>query len=125
MGNTSKAIAPLGDFMVTTPENSLLSQQAATSKGISVSYTNLQLNHYPNTQLDLFCSDNISFSMHDSQYTTNQFDAWIPIHGLLINLRKMLATKFFSSSHDEDHEAPWLQNPTVYKHSSFFKRKMN
>ena len=27
--------------------------------------------------------------------------------------------------HDEDHEAPWLQNPMVYKHSSFLKRKMN
>ena len=37
----------------------------------------------------------------------------------------MLATKFFSSSHDEDYEAPWLQNPTTYKRSSFFKRKMN
>ena len=24
--------------------------------------------------------------------------------------------------HDEDHETLWSQNPTVYKHSSFFKR---
>ena len=39
--------------------------------------------------------------------------------------RRMLAAKFFSSSHDEDQEAPWSQNPVVYKHSSFFKRKMN
>jgi len=37
----------------------------------------------------------------------------------------MLAAKFFSSLHDEDHETPWSQNPKVYKHSSFFKRKMN
>ena len=66
MGKTSKAKTPLGDFKVTTPENSLLSQQAITSKGILVSYTNLQLNPYPNTQLDLFCSDNFSFSMHGS-----------------------------------------------------------
>ena len=50
-----------GDFKVTTPENPLLSKQAVTSKGIPVSYTNLQLNSYPNTQLDLFCSDNLSF----------------------------------------------------------------
>ena len=57
--NTAKTLS--GDFKVTTPENPLLSQQAVTSKGISVSYTNLQLNHYPNTQLDLFCSDNLSF----------------------------------------------------------------
>ena len=53
------AKAPLGDFKVTTPENSLLSKQAVTSKGIPVPYTNLQLSLYPNTQLDLFCSDNL------------------------------------------------------------------
>ena len=48
------AKTPPGDFQVTTPETLLLSQQAVTSKGIS-SITNLQLNPYPNTQLDLFC----------------------------------------------------------------------
>ena len=32
---------PSGDFKVTTPEIPLLSQQAVTSKGISVPYTNL------------------------------------------------------------------------------------
>ena len=63
--------------------------------------------------------------MHGSQYMNNQFDARIPIRGLLTNLRKILAAKFFSLSHDEDHEAPWLQNPTVYKHNSFLNRKMN
>ena len=42
-----------GEFKVTTPENLLLSKQAVTSKGIPVPYTNLQLNPYPNTQLDL------------------------------------------------------------------------
>ena len=66
------AKTPLDDFKVTTLENPLLSQQAVTSKGISVPYTNLQLNPYPNTQLDLFCSNNLSFSMHGSQYVTNQ-----------------------------------------------------
>ena len=39
----------LGDFKVTTPENPLLLKQAVTNKGISVPYTNLQLNPYPNT----------------------------------------------------------------------------
>ena len=63
--------------------------------------------------------------MHGSQYVTNQFDVQIPMRGLLTSLRKILVVKFFSSSHDEDHEATWLQNPTVYKHSSFFKKKMN
>ena len=60
MGKTYMAKTPPGDFKVTIPENSLLSQQAVTSKEISVPYTNLQLNPYPNIQLDLFCSDNLS-----------------------------------------------------------------
>ena len=64
MGKTYMAKILQGDFKVITPKNSLLSQQAVTSKGIPVPYTNLQLNPYPNTQLDLFCSDNLSF-----QYT--------------------------------------------------------
>ena len=55
------AKTPPGDFKVTTSEIPLLSQQAVTSKEILVPYTNLQLNPYPNTQLDLFCSDNFSF----------------------------------------------------------------
>ena len=42
-----------GEFKLTTLENPLLSKQAVTSKGIPVPYTNLQLNSYPNTQLDL------------------------------------------------------------------------
>ena len=72
MGKTYTAKTPLGDFKVITPENPLLLQQMVTSKGIPVPYTNLQLNPYPNSQLDLFCSDNLSFSMHGSQYATNQ-----------------------------------------------------
>ena len=87
-----------GDFKVTTSENLLLSQQVVTSKGILVPSTNLQLNPYPNTQLDLFRSDNLSFLMHGSQYETNQFDAWFSICDLLTNLKKKLAAKFFSSS---------------------------
>ena len=72
MGKTNTAKTPLGDFKVTTSENLLLLKQVVTSKRILVPYTSLQLNFYPNTQLDLFCSDNLSFSMHDSQYVTNQ-----------------------------------------------------
>ena len=63
--------------------------------------------------------------MHGSQYVTNQFDAQIPVRGLLANLKKMLIAKFFNSPYNEDHETHWLQNPMMYKHSSFFKRKMN
>ena len=61
MGKTYTSKTPLDDFKVTTPENLLLSQQAVTSKEILVPYTNLQLNPYLNTQLDLFYSDNLSF----------------------------------------------------------------
>ena len=79
MGKTYTAKISPGDFKVTTPMNSLLSQQAITSKRILIPYTNLQLNPYPNTQLDLFYSDNLSFQctapnmwltnlMHGSQY---------------------------------------------------------
>ena len=60
MGKTNTAKTPSGDFKVTIPENPLLSKQAVTSKGIPVPYTNLQLNPYPNTELDLFCSENFS-----------------------------------------------------------------
>ena len=72
MGKTYTAKTPPGDFKITILENPLLLKQAISSKGILVSYINLQLNPYPNTQLDLFCSDNLSFSMHGSQYVTNQ-----------------------------------------------------
>ena len=61
MGKTYTTETPSGDFKVSTLENPLLSKQAITSKGILVLYTNLQLNPYPNTQLDLFCSDNLYF----------------------------------------------------------------
>ena len=42
MGKTYTAKTPPGDFQVTTPEIPLLSQQAVTSKGIPIPYTNLQ-----------------------------------------------------------------------------------
>ena len=71
MGKTYTAKTPPGDFKVTTPENPLLSKQVVTSKGILVPYTNLQLNPYLNIQLNFNCSDNLSFSMHSSQYVTN------------------------------------------------------
>ena len=72
MEKTYTAKTPPDDFKVTTLENPLLSKQAIISKGILVPYINLQLNSYPNTQLDMFCSDNLSFSMHGSQYVTNK-----------------------------------------------------
>ena len=90
------AKTPPGDFKVTTFKNSLLSKQTVISKGILVPYTNLQLNPYSNSL----------FLMHNSQYVTNQFNVQILVCGLLTNVRKMLAAKFFRSSHNEDHEVP-------------------
>ena len=43
------AKTPPSDFKAITPKIPLLSQQAVISKRISVPYTNLQLNAYPNT----------------------------------------------------------------------------
>ena len=71
-GKTYTAKTPSDDFLVTTLEIPLLSQQGVTSKGILVPYTNLQLNPYPNTQLDLFYSDNFPFWCAASKYVTNQ-----------------------------------------------------
>ena len=72
IGKTYTTKTPLGDFQVSTLEIPLLSQQAVTSKGILVSYTNLQLNPYVNTQLSLFCSDNFPFWCTAPKYVTNQ-----------------------------------------------------
>ena len=52
-GENLRGKTPLNELKVTTLENLLLSKQAVTNKRISVSYTNLQLNSYSNTQLDL------------------------------------------------------------------------
>ena len=61
MEKTYTAKTSPGDFQVTTPEIPLLSQQKITSKGILIPYTNLQLNPYSNTQLELFCNDSFPF----------------------------------------------------------------
>ena len=95
-GENLTAKTLLGDFQVTTPKIPLLSQQAI-SKGIPVPYTNLQLNPYPNIQLDLFCSDNFPFWCTAPKYVTNQ------LHGSqyvtsIIKWRRLLAAKFFNSS---------------------------
>ena len=124
MGKTNTAKTPSSDFKVTTPENPLLLKQAVTRKWISIPYTNLQLNPYPNTQLDLFCSDNLSFLMHGCQYVTNQ------LHGSQYTTwtQTWEGCRLQSSSihpNDEDHEVAWSQNPMVYKHSNFLKRMKN
>ena len=95
MGKTNTSKISPGDFKVTTPEIPLLSQQAVTSKGISIPYINLQLNNYPNTQLDLFCSDNFSFCITPSTWLTNYADP---------SMRPQSPTR----------EGCWLQSSSVY-----------
>ena len=97
MGKTNMAKTPPDDFMATTPEIPLLSQQAVTSKRISVPYTNLQLNPYPNTQLDLFRNDNFSFwCMAPSTWLTNCMDP---------------STRFQSPT----REGCWLQSSSIHQ----------
>ena len=121
MGKTNTAKTPSGDFKVTTPEIPLLSQQAVTSKGITISYTNLQLNSYPNTQLDLFCNDNFPFdSQLPSTWLTNCAD---PSTQLQSPTREGCWLQSSSiHPHDEDQEDSWSQNPMVHIHSNFFRR---
>ena len=71
-GENLTAKTPPSDFQVTTPEIPLLLKQVVTSKGILLPYTNLQLNPYLNTQLDLFYSDNFPFRCTAPKYMTNQ-----------------------------------------------------
>ena len=63
---------------------------------ITVPYINLQLNFYPNTQLDLFCSDNFSFwCMAPITWLTNCMD---------------LSTQLQSPT----REGCWLQSSSVH-----------
>ena len=121
-GKNLTAKTSLGDFQVTTPEIPLLSQQAVTSKGMSVSYTNPQLNSYPNTQLNLFCSDNFPFQCTTPKYMINQCAD--PNTQLQSPTRERCWLQS-SSIHpnDEDQEDAWSQNPTVQIHNNFFKKK--
>ena len=121
MGKTNTAKTTLGDFKVTTLEISLLSQQAVTSKGIPIPYTNLQLNPYPNTQLDLFCSDNFSFwCMAPNTWLTNCADLSTRLQSPTREVCWLQSSSVHP--HDEDQEDTWSQNPTVHIHSNFFKR---
>ena len=88
-------------------------------KEVLVPNTNLQLNSYPNTQLDLQCSGNFSFQcMNPSMWLIN--DAWFPVHDSFTNLRKILAAKFFSSLAWRSRNS-LVTKPLAQKHSSFYK----
>ena len=117
MGKTYMIKIPPGDFKVTIPGNPLLSTQVITSKWIPIPYTNLQLKPYPNTQLDLFCSDNLSFQcMAPNTRLTNCADpstrlqsptregCWLQsssVHYLMKNMKLL------------GHKTLWCKNTTV------------
>ena len=61
--------------------------------------TNLQLNHFPNTQLDLYCSGNLFL------------DARIQVHDKLQQLEEVVGCKVLQFINNEDQEAHWSQNP--------------
>ena len=71
-GENLIARTPPGDFQVTTPETPLLSQQAGYKQRNPKCLTDLQLNPYPNTQLDLVCSDSSPFRCTTLKYVINQ-----------------------------------------------------
>ena len=123
MEKTNTAKSPLGDFKVTTPEIPLLSQQAVTSKWILVPYINLQLNHYPSIQLDLFYSDNFSFwSTTLSTWLTNYTD---PSTRLQSPTREGCWLQSSSVHQRWRSRRCLVTKPTVHKHSNFFTRTMN
>ena len=109
MGKTNTAKTLPDDFKVTTLEILLLSQQAITSKGIPVPYTNLQLNLYPIPNWTCSVVTISPFDARHSACADNSTRLQSPTReGCWLQS---------SSVHpnDEDPENAWSQNPTVQK----------
>ena len=94
MGKNLTAKTLPGDLQVTTLETPLLSQ-ARNPKYL----TNLQLNLYPNTQLDLFCSNSSLFWCTAPKYVTNQSDVRIPIRDFNHQSEKIVGCKVLQFIH--------------------------
>ena len=79
------------------------------------------MNPYPNTQLDLFCSDNFPLDAQlPSTRLTNCAD---PSTQFRLPTRKGCWLQSSSvHPHDEDQENAWSQNPMVHIHSNLFRR---
>ena len=72
MGKTTEAKPNRMNLRSPLPRIYYYENKQLQVKGIPVPSTNLQLNLYPNTQLDLWCSDNLSFQcMAPSTWLTN------------------------------------------------------
>ena len=61
MGKTIEAKSHQVNLRLSLPRIHYYQNKWLQVKGIPVPSTNLQLNPYPNTQLDLQCSDNLYF----------------------------------------------------------------
>ena len=83
--------------------------------------TNLQLNPYPNTQLDLFYSDSSPFWCTAPKYVTN---GWADPSTRLqnTNLKILLVAKILQFIHMMKTRK-MLGHKTMQIHSNFFKRK--
>ena len=73
MGKTTEAKPHQVNLRSLLPRIHYYQNKRLQVNGIPISNTNLQLNLYPNTLLDLWCSKQSHLSMHESQYVTNQW----------------------------------------------------
>ena len=112
---------PTGLFLGHHSQNSTIITTSSYSKGIPIPYTNLQLDPYP---IPNWTYSVVTISLFDARlpntWLTNyanpntqlqsptREDCWLQIS--LIH------------PHNEDLEDTWSQNPTVHKHSNFFRR---
>ena len=108
MGKNLTTKTPPGDFQVTTPETSLLSQQAVTSKGIpsTLSTYSWTLTPIPNWTCSVVT---VPLTPVRDFNNTNWEDCWLQSSSV--------------HPHDEDQEDTSSQNPIMQIHSNFFKRK--
>ena len=124
IGKTYTAKTLPGDFKVITLKNPLLSKQVVISKGITVPYTNLQLNPYPNTQLDSFCSDNLFFQCTaPNTWLTNRCTN--PNTRLNCQLEKDVGCKVLQFITRWRSRSSLVTKPYSVQTQQLFKRKMN
>ena len=120
MGKTTKAKPYRVNFRSPLPRIHYYQNKRLQIRGIPVPNTNLQLNPYPNTQLDLWCSDNLSF-----QYTTPS--TWLtnwcidPCTWLAHQLEEDVSCKVFQFIQRWRSRSSLITKPLAQRHSSFYK----
>ena len=95
-GKTYAAKTPPGDFQVTTPEISLLSQQVITNKGIS---STLPTYSWTFTLILNWTCSVVTIPLFDARLPSTLLTvAWILVRDFKHQLRRLPTAKFFSSS---------------------------